>query len=72
VIDRHTMDLVPIAEPAEAADLRLWHVAGTEHDEEFYVLCADFITAAEVVIQRASLKGQRPTYRSITELTEAK
>ncbi len=68
--DRNTRTLSPIVEQqAPAADLRLYRVGATATDDEFYVRCESFEMAAEVVVQRATLKKQRVVYRPIAEVT---
>lgn len=66
--NRNTRSLdEPVGE--RPADLRLYRVAATPDDREFYVRCADFASAAEVVIQRAIAKRLPLVHRPIVEVT---
>ncbi len=71
VMNHNTRTLEPFVEPqaeAEAADLRLFRVGATDEDGEFYVRCSDASAAADVVVQRASLKKHQLVYRPIAEV----
>lgn len=57
-------------EPVHVSDLRLFRVDATDHDTEFYVRCAEYKVAVDIVQERAELKRLPFKWREITEVTK--